>query len=87
MSKIVHSWKSFTAHESNNVLGRTGKFWEREPFDRYIRNQRHFCNAMAYIENNPVNARLCKYPEDWKWSSARRRVLIGTRASGVLLSP
>jgi len=82
MSKIVHSWKSFTAHECNKLLGRTGKFWEREPFDRYIRNQRHFWTAMAYIENNPVKAGLCKYPEDWWWSSARLR--DGTHASGVL---
>ena len=73
MSKIVHSWKSFTAHECNNVLGRTGKFWEREPFDRYIRNQRHFQNAVAYIENNPVRAGLCEEAEDWRWGSARLR--------------
>ena len=45
MSQIVHSWKSFTAHECNKILQRTGKFWEREPFDRYIRNQRHFQKA------------------------------------------
>ena len=73
MSKIVHSWKSFTAHECNKVLGRTGKFWDREPFDRYIRNQRHFRNAVTYIENNPVKAGLCEVPENWRWSSARRR--------------
>jgi hypothetical protein len=72
-SAIVHSWKSFTAHECNKVLDRTGRFWEREPFDRYIRNQRHFRNARIYIENNPVKAGLCKEPTDWTWSSARRR--------------
>jgi REP element-mobilizing transposase RayT len=62
-------------------LGRTGKFWEREPFDRYIRNQRHFQNTVAYIEGNPVKAGLCKYPEDWTWGSARLR--DGRHASGV----
>jgi hypothetical protein len=36
-----------------------GKFWEREPFDRYMRNRRHFQNAVAYIENNPVKAGFC----------------------------
>jgi REP element-mobilizing transposase RayT len=58
MSTIVHSWKSFTAQECNKVLGRTGRFWQREPFDRYIRNERHFRNALTYIENNPVKAGL-----------------------------
>ena len=82
MSQIVHSWKSFTAHQCNKVLGRTGRFWAREPFDRYIRNQRHFLNALTYIEDNPVKAGLCGKPEDWRWSSARRR--LGTHASAVL---
>jgi len=82
MSEIVHSWKSFTAHECNKLVNRTGKFWEREPFDRYIRNQRHFHNAVAYIESNPVKAGLCQDPRDWWWSSVRRR--YGTHASGVL---
>jgi REP element-mobilizing transposase RayT len=82
MSEIVHSWKSFTANECNKVLGRSGKFWEREPFDRYIRNQRHFQNAVVYIEGNPVKAGLCEDPTDWRWSSAGRR--FGAHASGVL---
>jgi putative DNA methylase len=74
MSKIIHSWKSFTANECNKVLGRAGKLWEREPFDRYIRNEQHYRNVFSYIENNPVKAGLCDKPEDWRWSSARRRV-------------
>ena len=82
MSQIVHSWKSFTAHECNKILQRQGRFWDREPFDRYIRNQKHFRNALVYIENNPVSAGLCDRPEDWPWSSARKR--LGTHASGVL---
>jgi REP element-mobilizing transposase RayT len=73
MSTIVHSWKSFTAHECNKLLGQTGRFWDREPFDRYIRNERHFRSTLAYIEENPVKAGLCNKPEDWLWSSARRR--------------
>ena len=77
MSEIAHSWKSFTANECNKVLERTGKFWERDPFDRYIRNEKHYRNAIAYIENNPVKAGLCGKPEDWRWSSARRRVTPG----------
>ena len=77
MSEIAHSWKSFTANECNKVLDRTGKFWERDPFDRYIRNEEHYRNAIAYIENNPIKAGLCEKPEDWRWSSARRRVTPG----------
>ena len=70
LEKIIHSLKSFTAQESNKVLGREGKFWMREAFDRYIRDEEHFGRALRYIENNPVKAKLCVRPEDWEFSSA-----------------
>lgn len=70
LSDIMHSIKSFTAHEANRVLGRRGPFWAKEYFDRYIRNQKHFANTVKYIEENPVKARLCKLPEDWRYGSA-----------------
>ncbi len=74
MSKIVGSWKSYTAHEANKIMRRSGKFWQPELFDRYIRDGKHFRNAIAYIENNPVKAGLCAKPEEWCWGSARERV-------------
>ncbi len=72
LGTILHSWKSYTARECNRLLGRKGAFWAKESFDRYIRNERHFTNAIAYIENNPVKAGLCEQAEDWPWSSAGR---------------
>jgi putative DNA methylase len=73
LSQIAHSWKSFTANECNRILGRSRQFWQPEPFDRFIRNEQHFENAVRYIENNPVKAGLCDEAEDWPWSSARQR--------------
>jgi REP element-mobilizing transposase RayT len=70
LEKIMHSFKSFTALEANKVLGRTGSFWMREAFDRYIRDQEHFGRVFRYIENNPVKAGLCVSREDWEFSSA-----------------
>lgn len=70
---ILHSWKSYTANECNKLLKRSGDFWQTETFDRYVRNEKHYYNAVRYIENNPVKAGLCENPEDWPWSSARRR--------------
>jgi putative transposase len=37
LDRIVHSWKSFTAHAANKLLGRTASFWAPESFDRYMR--------------------------------------------------
>ncbi|MEI6520592.1 MAG: transposase [bacterium] len=71
VSNIMHSIKSYTSNEANKYLARNGVFWLKESFDRFIRNEEHFTNEIQYIENNPVKARLCKQPQDWKWSSAR----------------
>lgn len=81
LSQIAHSWKSYTASECNRVLERRGEFWQREPFDRYIRNQKHFASALRYIEENPVKAGLCARVEDWKWNSAYGRSQEGAQAS------
>jgi REP element-mobilizing transposase RayT len=74
LEQIVHSCKSYTANRANELLGRKGRFWFPEPFDRFIRNYRHFENTFAYIENNPVKAGLCEKPEDWRFSSAYSRL-------------
>ena len=42
-------------------------------FDRYVRDAKHFANAIAYIENNPVKAGLVKTAREWRFSSARFR--------------
>ncbi len=58
LHKIIHSWKSYTAKEANKQLGCTGVFWQRDYYDRYIRNDRHFAAVCEYIENNSVKAGL-----------------------------
>ena len=69
---IHHSWKSYTSHQINRALHRTGTLWERESFDHLIRSVEHYEFYIDYIEQNPVAARLCKRPQDWKFSSANR---------------
>jgi len=73
LDQILFSWKSFTSKQANRILDRSGTFWFREYYDRFIRNDEHYANAIAYIEYNPVKANLCRYPEDWPYSSARLR--------------
>ncbi len=69
LSATTHSWKSFTAKKANAALGRTGIFWAKEYVDRAIRDEAHYANAVAYFAMNPVKARLCKEPQDWRFSS------------------
>jgi len=67
---LLHSWKSWSAHEANKLLGRKGTFWQREYFDRFIRDGEHYENVLRYVENNPVKAGLVHVAEDWPMSSA-----------------
>ena len=70
---IVQSWKAFTARKANGILGRTGALWDRDYFDRYIRDDHHLAAVIRYIEQNPVKAGLAAAPEDWPYSSASQR--------------
>jgi REP element-mobilizing transposase RayT len=63
LSKILHSWKSYTATEINRLLGRTGALWQPESYDRIIRNPREFHRVRQYILSNPEKAGL----QDWTW--------------------
>ncbi|HEU4889323.1 MAG TPA: transposase [Thermoanaerobaculia bacterium] len=55
--EILHSWKSYTAHE----IGR-GVIWQREYFDRVVRSPREFANTQSYIRANPSKAGLPHWP-------------------------
>ena len=55
--EILHSWKSYTAHE----IGR-GVIWQREYFDRLIRSPAEFSDIRAYIHANPAKAGLVNWP-------------------------
>lgn len=70
LSDIMQALKSITAHRANKSLGRSGEFWMQEYFDRYIRNAKHYRKTIEYIENNPVKARLCRRPEEYRFSTA-----------------
>ena len=73
LSKILQIWKSVIAVEGNKLLNRTGRFWQPEYWDRFMRDEEQKRKAIRYIENNPVKAKLCRAPEGWPFGSARFR--------------
>ena len=75
LSKVVQSWKSFTARLINRHPGRTGTVWMRDYFDRYIRDDHPLAAVIAYIHDNPVKAGLVPNEQDWPYSSKSADVL------------
>ncbi len=70
LSCTLKELKSYTASKANQILGRSGPFWAREYFDRYIRDKDHFETVRFYILNNPVKAHLVTHHSEWPYSWA-----------------
>jgi len=64
LDKILHSWKSFTSHEINNLSGETGAIWQKESYDHLVRDGEDLRNQVAYVLDNPQKSGL----KDWKWA-------------------
>jgi len=60
---VLHSWKSYTANKANELLGRGGKFWQREYFDHLMRDHDELPSTAEYVYFNPEKAGL----RDWEW--------------------
>lgn len=73
LERVLHTWKSFTAHEANRMLHRSGPLWQREAFDQLVWSPDAFDKFLSYIEGNPVSAGLCARTHEWPFSSARYR--------------
>lgn len=72
--KLMQGLKGYTAFEINKLQRQRDRaFWQDESYDHWPRDEEEFFRIIAYIENNPVSAKLCECPEDWPWSSASKR--------------
>jgi len=52
------SWKHFTATQIHRRLGRRGRFWQQDGFDRLVRSAEHFDYLRRYIAENPARGKL-----------------------------
>lgn len=65
------------ARRFNRMHRRDGPLLRGRFLARRVRGGRHARNVVLYTHENPVVARVCTRPEDYKWSSAR--LLVGRR--------
>lgn len=70
LADVIKQWKGASSMKLNRLLGESGRLWQPDYFDRYVRDMDHFYNCRIYIRNNRVKAGLCEKPEDWPYSSA-----------------
>jgi len=49
--------------------GWRGHLWQ-ERFHSFPMDEAYLLAAVRYVELNPVKAKLCRMPQDWRWSSA-----------------
>jgi REP element-mobilizing transposase RayT len=71
VSKALQKLKGVYAMEANQHLGLRGRpFWQRESYDRLVRDDAEFRRVENYIVENPVKAGLAQSIEKYRWSSA-----------------
>ena len=66
--------------------GWRGYLWQGR-FSSVVMDEPHLLNATAYVERNPVRARLAHRPEQWPWSSAGAHVTGQGDALAEKLNP
>ena len=44
--------------EINSLLRRDGSLWQRDYFDRLVRDEKHFASCVRYVRRNPAKAHL-----------------------------
>src|SRR5581483_5460485 len=67
LSEILHTIKSFTAHEIAKIDKRKGPVWETESFDRLIRSESDLQEKFEYITRNPRDAGAADAGHDYPW--------------------
>ena len=87
LAKFMHSLKSFTAHEANKLLGRTGDFWQHESYDHWVRDEDELERIVDYIAANPIKPGLAAKPHEWFWCSAHDRFLTDGEQTAWLKWP
>ena len=67
LARIMDAIKGASAHKINKALGRQGRVWQTEWFDRVLRSSESLDAKIAYVLGNPVRAGLVNVPAEYRW--------------------
>jgi len=73
LGEIMDAIKGASAHKINRKLGRTGKVWQTESFDRVLRSSEKLDEKIQYILDNPVRKGLVSGWAEYRWLWYRER--------------
>jgi REP element-mobilizing transposase RayT len=69
LGKGMHWLQKSYARYFNDRHDRSGRLFEHRYDPKLVTDDLYLVTVVAYIEQNPVKARLCATPEEWPWSS------------------
>lgn len=75
LKKIMHGISMSYAKYFNYKYQKCGHLWQGRYKNYVIQKDQYLINCATYIEMNPVRARICQRPEDYRWCSYNGRIL------------
>ncbi len=67
-ASLGEAHRRYTRH-INFRKGWRGHLWQ-ERFHSFVMDEVYLLATVRYVERNPVVAGLCRFPDEWEWSSA-----------------
>jgi putative transposase len=66
LGSILKNWKSYTAHVIQKMRGMAGSLWQKDSYDRIIRDEAELLEKLQYMMDNPRR----RWPEvrDYQWA-------------------
>jgi len=58
LSRIMHGIKGVSAHKINLYRNTRGAIWQKESYDRIVRDEKEFDEKLNYMYNNPIKKGL-----------------------------
>lgn len=68
LNAVMRRLKGRTAKRIRRAGEVAGRFWQREWFDRWVRNEEEWMRCVEYIRQNPVRAGIVRSWHDHRWT-------------------
>jgi REP element-mobilizing transposase RayT len=83
ISGVLHSLKSFTAHQINLQRQESGKVWQGESYDRCLRSEEELLEKLKYIYKNSMEINTASQLEEYRWSYIQSMAKGAVRTGGT----